>query len=292
MSRYFFNYGLGRLNVHFANDSHGFLYMHLRLRTGVDTVTEADENFAPTGSSASGGELLRRRFRISGAFCPFPQMIAWLEAISLGLYQCSLWWDAEGPCYEMRWNGADLTLKDGSDEQPEELSVRLDRRELVAAFYRPFRRFVQSRRYRPADYEKRRFGEIMVEAEGHGLTEDELRGRLLTLTAAELEPTLQGWHSDGILAREEDARHFPGAYLDANARMGSMRLWRFPYVKDEWDGWGTPRRRAHVREIFDSVYDGYFGTPLRGLRSEIVERFLSRDAATGQRPRTLSLSSA
>lgn len=277
MSRYFFDHGTGRLNVRFVSAGKGFLDMHLRLRTGVDRVTEVDEGFEPTGSSSGGGEVVRRRLEISGAFCPFPQMIAWLEAVSLGLYQCGFWWDAEGPTYRLEWNGAELSIEERADEPPEELRVRLDRRQMVAAFYLAFRRFVGSRRYRPAEYEKRRFGEIMVNAEGHGLTEDELRGRLLTLGAAELEPMLQGWHSDGILAREEDAHHFPGAYLDPDARMGSMRLWRFPYVKDEWDGWDTPRRRACIGEIFDLVDHGYFGTPLRGLRSEIVERFLGAE---------------
>jgi hypothetical protein len=277
MSRYFFDHGTGRLSVHLVSASKGFLDMHLRLHTGVDRVTEVDEGFEPTGSSSGGGELVRRRLEISGAFCPFPQMIAWLEAVSLGLHQCGLSWDAEGPLYKLRWNGAELSIEEYADEPPEELRVRLDRRQMVAAFYLSFRRFVGSRRYRPAEYEKRRFGEIMVEAEGHGLTEDELRGRLLTLTAAELEPTLQKWHLQGCLASEQYADEFPGAYRDPETRVGSMRLWRFPYVTREWDGWDTPRRRARIGEIFDLVDDGYFGTPLRGLRSEIVERFLGAE---------------
>ena len=279
MSRYFFDYGTGRLNVRFVSASKGFLDMHLRLRTGVDRVTEVDEGFEPTGSSSNGGELIRRRLEISGVFCPFPQMIAWLEAVSLGLYHCSFSWDAEGPFYRLEWNGAELSIEEHADEPPEELRVRLDRRQMVAAFYHSFRRFVGSRRYRPADYETRRFGEIMVEADGRGLTEEALRRRLLTLGAAELETTLQGWHLSGILAREEDADQFPGAYRDPEVRIGSMRLWRFPYVTDEWNGWDEPRRHARLREIFDLVDDGYFGTPLRGLRSEIVERFLDTGSA-------------
>ncbi len=282
MSRYFFDYGIGRLNVRFVSAGQGFIDMHLRLRTGVDRVTEVDEGFEPTGSSSGGGELIRRRLEISGAFCPFPQMIAWLEAISLGLDHCGWWWSAEGPCYEMKWNGAELKIEEHADEPPEELRVRLDRRQMVAAFYRSFRRFVGSRRYRPADYEKRRFGEIMVDAEGHGLTEEQLRGRLLTLGAAELEPMLQGWHLSGIFAREEDADQFPGAYRDPEARIGRLRLWRFPYVTNEWNGWDAPRRHARLREIFDFVHDGYFGTPLRGLRSEIVERFLGAEEKKDQ----------
>jgi len=280
MSRYFFDYGPGRLNVRFVQAGSGDMYMHLRLRVGVDTVTQVNGNFAPTGSSSSGGELVRRRLRICAAFCPFPQMIAWLEAISLGLNHCDWRWDGEGPCYALEWNGGQLVVQEEySEEQPEAVRVKLDRREVVTAFYRSFRRFAGSRLYRPAEYEKRRFGEIMVEAEGHGLTEDELRGRLLTLGAAELEPMLHGWHSNGIFAREEEADRFPGTYRDPEARMGSVRLWRFPYVTDEWDGWDTRRRRASLCEIFDFVDHGYFGTPLRGLRSEIVERFLDTGSA-------------
>lgn len=278
MSGYLFNYGPGRLNVHFVQGQHGWMYMQLRLRTGVDTVTAVDDGFAPTGSSSGGGELLRRRLRISAAFCPFPQMIAWLEAVSLGLARCGWRWEGEGPEYELAWNGTQLVIdEEFSREQPEALRLKLDRRQLVAAFYRPFRRFVESRRYRPAEYERRRVGEIMVEAEGHGLTEQELRGRLLTLDAAELEPMLQGWRDNGIFSREGFADETPGAYRDPEARLGSMRLWRFPYVTDEWNGWDAPRRRARIREIFDLVDDGYFGTPLRGLRSEIVERFLGAE---------------
>jgi hypothetical protein len=279
MSGCFFNCGPGRLTVHFVQRNHGWMYMHLRLRAGVDTVTQMDESFAPPASSSGGGELLRRILRISAVFCPLPQMIAWLEAVSLGLNRFSWQWDGEGCDYCLEWNGSRLVIGDDSSAQPGELRVQLPRRELVAGFYLRFRRFAQSRRYRPADYERRRLGEILVEADGRGLIEEEQRGRLLTVGAAELERTLQGWHGKGILAREQCSDRFPSAYLDPEAQRGSMRLWRFPYVADDWDGWDTPRRRWHLREIFDSVDEGQSGTPLRSLRSEIVERFLNTGSA-------------
>jgi len=279
MRNRFFDYGPCRLNVHFVQAGYGDMCMHLRLRTGVDSPTGVDGSFAPNRSSSGGGALVRRRLGISSAFCPFPQMIAWLEAISLGLDHCDWRWDGEGPLYGLRWNGIQLAIEDPSNDRPEELRLTLDRRELVAAFYRPFRRFAGSRRYRPDDYERRRFGEIMVEAEGHGLTEEELRGRLLTLGAAELEPVLQALHQDGILATDDVTDHFPNVYRDPKARPGGAAVWLFPYVTGEWDGWDTRRRRAHLCKIFDAECNTNFGTPLRGLRSEIVERFLDTGRA-------------
>lgn len=276
MTGYLFNYGRGRVNVHFVQDDHGWMDMHLRVREGVDTATEVDDGFEPVDSFARGGVLHRRKLRISAVFCPFPQMIAWLEAISLGLKHCSWQWDGEGPEYCLEWNGRQLVIGDLYG-QLDEVRIKMPRRELVAAFYRPFRRFAGSRRYRPDAYEERRLGEIMVERNGKGLTEDELRGQLLTLPAAEVERRLQGLHRRvALISESSDEVHWPGAYRVPEE--GSESTWLFPYVTSEWDGWDVARRRSHLREIFDRVSHGYFGTPLRGLRSEILERFLRQQA--------------
>ena len=252
------------------------MYLHLRVHEGLGATANADGDVASAGACTSTGRLHRRRFRISSVFCPFPQMMAWLGAISLGLARCSWEWEGEGPDYCLDWNGSQLVICEQSSDAPEELRVTLTRKDLVAAFYRPFRRFAMSARYEPREYETLRMGEILTEAEGNGLTEDELRGRLLLLSAAKLERQLQHWYrwavrrSDGGSVSEL----FPGAYPDLESE--TPDVWLLPYVGDEWDTWDIRHRRSHLRETFDGRARGYDGTPLRNLRSEIVERFLER----------------
>ncbi len=272
MTGFLFNHGDGRIRVRFVQHRHGWMKLLLRVREGVHTTTEVDDGFEPVDALVTGGGLHGLRLRISAVFCPFRQMIAWLEAICLGLNHCSWEWEGEGPDYSLEWNGNQLVIRELS-ARSEEVRVRLPRRQIVAAFYRAFRRLVESPRYRPADYESRRVGEIVVESEGHGLTEKELSGRLLLLDSVQVESQLQRWRSVAFVGCKDGTEIHPNAYRDPEAR--TTDEWLVPYVTSDWDRWDIARRRARLTEVFDWIDMGHGGDALRSLRSEIVERTLA-----------------
>jgi len=100
--------------------------------------------------------------RFSDVFDPLPDLKRWLEAIVIGVRQCSFQWDAEGPDYKFdfermtyeRWG---FTAGNTYLDEGEEPAIRnwVDRRQLVTAFYRGFLEFEASPEFKRYEWEPR-----------------------------------------------------------------------------------------------------------------------------------------
>lgn len=243
--------------MRFRHEKHDWLRMRVRAYGESTTITDVNDNFEPASSRVL--EMPRRQVscRISSVFCPFRSLLAWLEAVAVGVQECAFEWEAEGPFGRLAWSHLHLVLDWHEHDREHCIRIRADRKQVVRAFYTAFRRFVESGEYDPLRYERLRNGEAMVLAIGHRFTEDELIGQLLLLSRSEAEDRLQEiWPLQQI---------------------GDTGLETLPWVETEWDGWATPQRRSYLREIFDMRGLGRDGAPVRALRSDLLERWLAAE---------------
>lgn len=231
MSATVFKRHYGRIDVRFRQEKHDWLCMLVR-----------------------AGSAGRVSCGIASSCCPFPSLVAWLEALTTGVPECAFNWEAEGLDGRLAWQRPELQLDWSHYRGTRSLRLQADRKQVVAAFYTAFRRFVESPEYDPFRYESMRLGDEFAHYHPNGLLEGEIMGQLLTLSAADAEAALQELRPMRPLG--------PG----------------FPevsYIKAGWDKWGVPRRRARLKEIFDWGSFAAFGSPLRRLRSPMIEAWLT-----------------
>lgn len=95
----------------------------------------------------------------SEAFDPIIPFKKWLEAICIGVYQCSFWFDPEGTetkfSFERRfWNADNFTVSYNYDDKEIFLEGKVERRQLVEAFYCGLLDFRDSPRFDVDEWEK------------------------------------------------------------------------------------------------------------------------------------------
>jgi hypothetical protein len=250
--------------------------MSLRVSNPGTTQTEVDDDWSEVSEETPPTQIYRFTLRTSAAFCPFPDMVRWLEALVCGVQRCAWWWNAEGWDHGMEWTGNQLLLLRDDDEL---MRVKLRRADIVRAFYLSLRRFAMSARYKLDEWEERYQIEVISERDGRGLTPEELRGLLVVRDAAAAErffaptrmcliPRLGQECPDGF--RETTYEEFGGA---ADERLFVLRS-----VGPEWDEWSIARRRQHIDALFSSSASSYGGTRLRELRSRLVEAALEDES--------------
>jgi hypothetical protein len=296
-----FEYFNGYLRVAFSNGYPGDINVVFTFHGDTVSQTPFDDNFVkgkPDTKVATGRTV--RTVTSSSMSWFFADMIAWLEAAIIGVRECAFNWDGEGPEGTLRWfnRGASgrLVLNwDGMRDQPSTVhEVRLDKAQMVRAFYESFRNFVESDRYDPLPYEKLASGErcaLVLEGANLDALADELavrdRRAAYHLLSAVLDRACDyqaGYPRRATLAdfvATADAR----SAMRLNAR-ADVDAW---FTK-AWDTWVREMRRGYV---LDTVFPGGtltgFGERLRELRSPRIEEWLARHADTAvmsEGPRT------
>jgi hypothetical protein len=276
----FFNHPDGKIAARFHQSGEWWMWLTLRVCQPGSTETDVDDQWSTVAERTGVTEIYRIKCRISSCFCPFRNMIAWLESICRGVQMCEWSWEGEGPDYALLWHRSQLVVSKNYEEL---FRVRLERASLVRALYCAFRRFAMSGRYRPQNWESSLSIDVLLDKIGRGLTPDELRGRLIlhdseALNRALAPIALMIVGSD-VEPREKFRAPTPdeeALYHDDGAPFLIEKL-----VDAEWDSWSIERRRTRLNEIFASRMWGPEGTPLRELRSAIVEEFLA-EHATGE----------
>jgi hypothetical protein len=285
MSGRMFDYQDGRVDVSFRHEKHDWLRMRVRAYGEAQTMTDLSDDFEPTRRRVLAIPKTQISCRISSVFCPFRDLLAWLEAIAAGVQECAFEWDAEGPSGRLALEHSYFRL-DWHEGAKKSIRMRADRRQVVSAFYTAFRRFVESVEYDPLRYERLRIGEEIVLGIEKRFTEDEIIGQLLVLGSAEAEGALQRLRPHAWLGVEgldplADARSSYRAVIGALeaerqgiAPLRPLHRYPIPYIEAQWDRWDTPRRRARLKDIFNGHGLSCHGAPLRLLRSSIVEGWL------------------
>lgn len=239
-----------RVEVSFRHEQYDWLRMRVRARAASPVYVYRED--APRAKHPRRRNL---SLRFSSVFCAFPDLIAWLEAMAAGVQECAFEWDAEGPLGRLEWESPFLNITWKEQGYTYALEMRTERKQVVAAFYQAFRGFVESTAYQPLRYEEVRLGDRLVLMLRNRLTEDELTGQLLERSAAAAEAKLAAIWPIGPTALDPEA---------------------LPWIDPSWQHWGIARRQRYLKEVFAlGAMPGGFGTNLRTLRSERVEKWLA-----------------
>jgi hypothetical protein len=284
MAGTFFQYFDGYLRVVFHPVEYGTVPFDLILHGGVTSETPRDDQFVKGEPVIRAQQDVTVRLWISSALGGFGCLISWLEAVTCGVQECAFGWDGEGPDGELRWHDGwkSGTLKVTWTRGDRDHSARLNKAQMVRAFYESFRGYVASAVYDPLAYETLTVGETFVLVlEGTGL--DTLAGHLATLSGEVAErfvdemldlalDTARGYPRRARIAE------FTQRAMTHEVTMSAERRW----IPVEWDQWSGSERRAYVMA---RVYAGGtqigFGERLRELRSSLVEKWLAEQAQLG-----------
>lgn len=297
----FFDHQPGRINARFRHGS-GFdtIVLRIRMSGAVVTTTPCDDQFQkgnPVNHVAA-----KQNFSVcmTSVWCPFADLIRFLEAIVIQVRECSFDWDAEGPCGVMKWerrfvnkNGF-LTVEWHSRSSKFEHRMMLDTKQAVRMLYTAFRRFVESPEYDFLRYEEHTIGEALVTGLGGRYSQNEIVEHIkwLDLKGARklLNVILQrsGYrHGCTYEWKPENADQIrqPMEFDQCMATYGvidyedSEYCKPDRYIRDEWAGWDAAQREADLLELLAcGGSGGWYGAPLREMRSTIIEEYLSRDS--------------
>lgn len=295
-----FDYQPGRINARFRHGS-GFdtIVLRIRMSGAVVTTTPCDDQFQkgkPVNHVAD-----RQDFSVymTSVWCPFANFIRFLEAIVIQVQECSFDWDAEGPCGVMKWerrfvnkNGF-LTVEWHSRNAKFEHRMMLDTKQTVRMLYTAFRRFVESPEYDFLRYEEHTIGEALVAGLGGRYSEDEIVEHIKWLDLKGARKLL-----DVILQRSGYRRGCSYEWKPENADQirqpmefdQCMAIYGVidyedseyckpdRYIRDEWAGWDAAQREADLLELLACGSGGWYGAPLREMRSTLIEEYLARDS--------------
>lgn len=302
MSGTFFDYQPGRINARFRHGS-GFdtIVLRVRMSGAVVTTTPCDDQFQkgnPVNHVAA-----KQNFSVcmTSVWCPFADLIRFLEAIVIQVRECSFDWDAEGPCGVMKWerrfvnkNGF-LTVEWHSRSAKFEHRMMLDTKQTVRMLYTAFRQFVASPEYDYLRYEEHTYGEELVDGLGRRYSQNEIIEYLKSLDLKAARKLLNaifqrsGFRKRGMLAADwhsENAEQIkqPIEFEQCMVLHGDIgnedidREGSDHYIRDEWTGWDDAQRESDLKELFASNTGSWYGARLREMRSTIIEDYLSRDS--------------
>lgn len=237
-------------------------------------------------------EHLECSVHFSSVFCPFGDFVKFLEAIAIGVEECSFSWDPEGPDASFSWQRAS---HDGTgflsvvwrSRNSFRYVVRIDGKLAVRALYGAFREFVESDAYDPVRYERMCFGEkaaLTLEEEDFGRLPSELEKLDAKRASALLNAVTRGYDDREIrgpkrryrLARflgELGQEEFPESAEPEGFTMG----FRLP---SEWNTWPRERRFEEIQAIMGCEVGSWYGANLRQMRSSQLEDWLEMDNAS------------
>lgn len=232
--------------------------------------------------------------RASHLLDPLPDLLAWLEAASLGLPRCGWTLDEEFQRVNFDIRDADLKSIFGRRPDPVVLTVAPDydvaplictltRRDLVRVFYGALRDFVTSDRYRPAEWELLSLGDRVREKTGQDptiwaeallanpLSRRELQKRFWQIHGGTVTG---GWHDPEFMGTAREYAEMSGSAEPLRA--GTSPLY---WMLSDWEALpDINARRAYLAEcLADTADSAWRGLPWRRLRSAWLEAWLDRE---------------
>lgn len=226
---------------------------------------------------------------------PLPQMLAWLEAIVIGVQQCDFRVDEEGRYTSFsakrevhpkeNWRAYTI-LNVEQENAPLPLRVTLPTFELVGVFYRAFREFAESPEYVKKNWERITLADVVNEQ--LGMSEAAWIDSVISFEPRELQKAL--WKIDPFIERN------PANYMDdigteaelmeltgkTRAEAGGLpRYWNLP--QEVWGLHATKDMQAQrecLEEYFaDSLCTSWAGWPWGKMRSSLIEDWLASDSS-------------
>lgn len=289
MAGTFFEYFDGYVRVEFSRASYGDIYVDFTLHGDAIAQTPCDDHFEKGDPEINWREDAKlRTWTSSSVSWFFLELIRWLESIIGFVQECAFAWEGEGPEGELRWfRGNDgsgrlrVVWNKYDESRGVEREIRVNRAQLVRAFYESFRVFVESDRYDPLDYEELDAGETFaLVLDGADL--DALADHLATVPRDSAELLIDAmldlaYDREAGYPRRASLATFTERAMRREMDESEEHMW----VPAEWERWDFARRRRHVVE---KIYMGGtcigFGEKLRELRSPLIEKWLAQQAET------------
>lgn len=232
--------------------------------------------------------------RLSHIYDPLPKMLAWLEAITIGVEECGFRVDEEGVFVNFsarrefraseNWRAyTALNIVPEYDIQP--LQVTLPTYDLVGIFYRTFREFADSSAYVREQWEYSTLEQAMYEQSG--MTASAWIDAVIALEPRQLQMAL--WRLDPqILATPPNYLDNIGTEAELVELTGETRaeagglpcywllppeLWGQHAAKDE------QARRVFLEECLQEPQSSWRGTPWRRMHSSLIENWLASESS-------------
>lgn len=232
--------------------------------------------------------------RASHLHDPLPDMLAWLEALSLGLPRCGWTLDEEWalvtfdvvdamPAESLTKRPTALRLTVTPDYNEPPLTCTLARRALVQTFYQALREFVTSDRYRPGEWERQSLGDRLREKTGQDPAAWVEALLATPLSRRELQKRFWRIHGGTISGVRHDPELMGTAEEYIEMTGGSVPLIQgsFPlyWLLEEWETLpDTAARRAYLQACLDDDEDSsWSGLPWPRMRSAHIENWLIRN---------------
>lgn len=231
---------------------------------------------------------------LSHIYDPLPDMLAWLEAIIIGVEECGFNVDEESSIVKFfarkEFNSiikphlfTALSVTPDYDVKP--LRLTLPTRELVKTFYQAFRDFVTSDSYLREHWEHITLKQVLNEQ--IGMTAEAWIDSVILLDSRQVQKAL--WRLDpDITANEEGHSEDVGNEADlfeltgqTKAEAGGLpcywplphELWGLHAKKDE------PAQREFLCErLSDPITSSWDGYPWQKMRSSMIEQWFDTDS--------------
>lgn len=285
-----FSYVEGYIRVTFRPAVHGDIDIDLRIYADGVTQTQVGDQWDKVGVETSLSDdlhVIAATSPTTSAF--FKSLLAWLEAVICGVYECSFIWEDEGPEGRLSWlnhhdNRGVLHLTwDGSrqDSTTVDRRVLLNRTQMVRAFYAGMRDMVTAPDYCRLDNEPVSIRDCVE----HVLSAEDQAGlldALATMARRDATTVLDGllnfaYNKECGSNRQSTLAVFTNLVAHSDAEMKSVDesvigCWFAP----EWEQWSISDRRRHLE---GTVYGfgAWFspGEAVSTMRSERIEAWLS-----------------
>jgi hypothetical protein len=224
--------------------------------------------------------------RFSDVYDPIPSFKKWLEAISIGVEQCSFWFDTEGKDIKfdlarVSYDKELFTVTEPYDDADIFLSDYVDRRQLVEVLYFGLLEFRNSSNFIKDEWEieymwERLTGILKIDYETlldefskfdrEGLKRLLFKAdpRYLASCPSAPEEEAFGYLVDDFLGNE-----IPSVYEIVETPME----WNIP---EDYDDWSIERKKALVKECLDEATSGQEGTKIEDFKSKIIENYLNQ----------------
>jgi hypothetical protein len=223
--------------------------------------------------------------RFSDVYDPIPSFKKWLEAICIGVEQCSFWFDTEGK--EIKFDLARVsydkelfTVTEPYDDADIFLSDYVDRRQLIEAFYFGLLEFRNSPNFIQEEWEIEYMWERLITIlkvdyetllnEFSKFDREELKRLLFKTDPKYLAscPSAPEMEAFGYLVDDFLGNEIPSEYEIVRTPME----WNIP---EDYDDWTTEQKKALVKKCLDKATSGQEGTKIEDFKSKIIEDYLN-----------------
>lgn len=221
---------------------------------------------------------------LSHVFEPLPAFLAWLEAVSTGVEQCSFEIDEEGSVVEFKASSlgsGNVRFQLEPSYESTKLDLNLSARELVGAMYRSFVHFSESADYRPQEWESYSLGDAV--REHTGLTHQEWIASMLTLNRRALQKAIwrldQSTYVDNEFARGSHTIASDDEVLELTGMPAVAGTLLAYWDCQDWELLSSAEARSKfLLEALEERINSWDGVPWRRMRSVVLERWLQSPA--------------